>query len=116
MEMNKHHMTHTINEDALEQVSGGINDELSPSGPAAPVIGSDGKQYEWTAATSFFCDDFICRFCSRNYVSGHASYCRAAPEYKNRCKSCVHFDSASYNSESCCRFRPVTKGNPTKKP
>lgn len=116
MEMNKHHMAHAINEDALKQVAGGINDERLLGGPAAPVIGSDGKQYEWTSATSYYCEDFYCKFCGGDFLSGHASYCRATPDSRERCKSCAHFDSASYNGESCCRFRPATKGTTGKKP
>lgn len=76
MEMNKHHMTHAINEDTLEKVSGGINGDV-------------------IADINAPCEHFSCKSCHCGLADHKARNCMVPYD---TCEACRHYGGAYGNA------------------
>lgn len=77
MEMNKHHMAHAINENALEQVSGGVNGD--------PIANINEP-----------CENFSCKSC-RCGLADHKTGSCFRP---TTCEACLHYAGVYSNGNT----------------
>lgn len=89
-------MSHTLEDEALGQVSGG--------GPGSPDYGSDGNVYDSTDRLTVGCGHYRCKHCGHS-CGDHAAGCCAAEDERDRCGSCTHFELTGSTAEGsgCCR-------------